>query len=145
MVYRIAYSYVKCAHDAEDITQEVFLKLYKCNTRFDADENVKAWLIRVCINQSKSLLRSAWKTRKTDYIEYAAAAQSLPGDCFELCDYVNSLKPKYRTVIYLYYYERYSVKEIAEIMRVRQSTVTTQLGRARKQLKDLLLEERYGF
>jgi RNA polymerase sigma-70 factor (ECF subfamily) len=144
MVFRIAYSYAKCTYDAEDITQDVFLKLYKCNIDFAADENIKAWLIRVAINQAKSLLRSSWKIRRCDLDDNSEImAAALPDNGYELYEYVNNLKPKYRTIIYLYYYEKYSVNEIADILKVRQSTVTTQLGRARKQLKEMLLAEGY--
>jgi RNA polymerase sigma-70 factor (ECF subfamily) len=148
MVFRIAFGYVKCTHDAEDITQDVFMKLYKImqEPQFAAYENMKAWLIRVTINQSKSLLRTAWKTRRSDVFndEAALAAQSFTkgSESYELYEYVDSLKPKYRTVIYLYYYEGYSVKEIAEILQIRQTTVTTQLDRARKQLKEKILEDK---
>ena len=147
MVFRIAYSYVKCVHDADDVTQDVFLKLYRVlsesETVFVADVNVKAWLIRVTINASKSLLKSNWRTRRADLPD-SAATQSMTGDCLELHEYINELKPKYRTIIYLYYYERYSVKEIAGILKIRQTTVTTQLGRARNQLKEILLTEGFA-
>jgi len=148
MVFRIAYSYVKCVHDAEDVTQDVFLKLYKCTAEFAADENLKAWLIRVTINQAKSLLRSSWKSKRGELADLEnselASVGYLPENCLELYDYVESLKPKYRTIIYLYYYEQYSVKEIAGILKIQQSTVTTQLGRARNQLKEILLAEGYS-
>jgi RNA polymerase sigma-70 factor (ECF subfamily) len=141
MVFRIAFGYTKNVHDADDIAQEVFLKLFKTDVEFASDENVKAWLIRVTINQSKSLLRSVWKTRRGDLTEFMAAEDSLSDDCYGLYEYVKDLKPKYRTIIYLYYYEQYSVKEIAEILKIRETTVTTQLSRARSQLKEILLEE----
>ena len=150
MVFRIAYSYTKDTHDADDITQEVFLKLYKTEIQFAADENIKAWLIRVTINQAKSLLKTVWKVRRTDFSENTAslmnakAADSLSDDCLDLYQYVEGLKPKYRTIIYLYYYEQYSVKEIAELLKIRTTTVTTQLSRARTQLKEILLAEGYS-
>jgi len=143
-VFRVAYGYVKNTHDAEDITQDVFLKLYNCTIRFAADENMKAWLIRVAINQAKSLLRTAWRTRRGDLTESMAAEESLLENCFELYEYVKALKPKYRTIIYLYYYEEYSVKEIAGLLKIRETTVTTQLSRARSQLKEILLAEGYS-
>jgi RNA polymerase sigma-70 factor (ECF subfamily) len=145
MVFRIAFSYVKNVHDAEDITQDVFLKLYKTTQEFIADENMKAWLIRVTINQAKNLLRASSfrKARQCDLDETMIAEETLDPDCFELYEYVKDLKPKYRTIIYLYYYERYSVKEIAAILKIRETTVTTQLSRARNQLKEILLAEGY--
>ncbi|MCL1832819.1 MAG: sigma-70 family RNA polymerase sigma factor [Oscillospiraceae bacterium] len=143
MVFRIAFGYCKDVHDADDITQDVFLKLYKSDEHFAAPENIKAWLIRVTMNSSKSLLRSVWQSRRSDFNE-ATAAQALPEDCLELYQYIDGLKPKYRTVIYLFYYEGYSVKEIAAMLSIRETTVTTQLGRARSQLKEVLLAEGFG-
>jgi RNA polymerase sigma-70 factor (ECF subfamily) len=139
MVFRIAYGYVKSTHDADDIAQEVFLKLYKNKRAFTDEEGKKAWLIRVTMNQAKSLLSSVWRRRVTELTE--AELSSLSRDSLELYDFVEALPPKYRTVIYLFYYEEYSVKEIAEILKIRESTVTTQLNRARGQLKTTLLKE----
>jgi RNA polymerase sigma-70 factor (ECF subfamily) len=145
MVFRIAYGYVKDTHDADDVCQDVFLKLYNTSQTFAEDENMKAWLIRVTVNQAKSLLRSSWRTRRQELAEVAErASATLSQDEFELYEYVRDLKPKYRTVIYLYYYEGYSVREIAGILRISETSVTTQLGRARSQLKEILIEEGYS-
>jgi RNA polymerase sigma-70 factor (ECF subfamily) len=146
MVFRIAFSYAKDTHDAEDITQDVFLKLYKTDTEFAADENVKAWLIRVTVNQAKSLLKTVWKSRRVSFSgseDLPTVANRLPDDCLELYQYVDRLKPKYRNIIYLYYYEQYSVKEVAVLLKIRETTVTTQLNRARNQLREILLAEGY--
>ena len=146
MVFRIAYGYTKDTHDADDITQEVFLKLYKTETIFYAEENVRAWLIRVVINQAKSHLKTVWNTRRSDLSESIAAESESNNpahdDCLDLYRYVDGLKPKYRTIIYLYYYEGYSVKEIAVLLKIRETNVTTQLSRARSQLKDVILKDR---
>lgn len=139
MIFRIAYGYTRDVHDADDITQEVFLSLYKTSTKFAAEENKKAWLIRVAVNKSKSLLSSVWKTRRTDLDEKAVS--ELPVESLGLYEYVMDLKPKYRTIIYLFYYEEYSVKEIAGLLKIRETTVTTQLNRARNQLKTMITEE----
>jgi RNA polymerase sigma-70 factor (ECF subfamily) len=146
MIFRIAYGYVKNVHDADDITQDVFLKLFKSEKQFVSEENRKAWLIRVAVNQAKTMLTSVWRTRITnlDNLNEAEVARgNLSDDGLELYEYVKDLKPKYRTIIYLYYYERYSVKEIAAILKIRETTVTTQLSRARNQLKEILLAEGY--
>jgi len=144
MVFRIAYGYVRDTHDADDITQDVFLKLCKRKKHFNDEENKKAWLIRVTMNQSKTLLTSVWRTRKTDTDKLSEAVTAdFTQDKLELYEYVEKLKPKYRTIIYLYYYEEYTVKEIAGILKISQTAVTTQLNRARGQLKEILLEEGY--
>lgn len=137
-VYRLAYSYVKNKADAEDITQDVFLKLYKFHGEFQADENCKAWLIRVTINLSKNLLRSGWFTKRTELTE------DIPCEDEEdrlLIEYVMKLPEKYRVTIHLYYYEGYSVKEIADMTGASVSSVTTRLMRGRERLKEMLLKE----
>lgn len=139
-VFRVAYSYVKNREDAEDIVQEAFLRLYNSESRFNADENVKAWLIRVSVNLAKDTLKSSWLKGRTELdrdIPYENKEESITLDC------IHRLKPEYCSVILLYYYEGYSVKEIAEILRISPTLVTTRLSRARKQLKETLLKEGY--
>lgn len=139
-VFRVAYSYVKKREDAEDIVQEAFLRLYNSESRFNADENVKAWLIRVSVNLAKDILKSSWLKGRTELdrdIPYENKDESIMLDC------IHRLKPEYCSVILLYYYEGYSVKEIAEILRISPTLVTTRLSRARKQLKETLLKEGY--
>ena len=138
MVFRLAYSYLKNREEAEDVSQEVFLKLYLCNENFDSSENAKAWLIRVTINLSKNLLKSVWYKHRTDVdndIPYE------PENEYQLWSVVNKLKSDYRIVIHLFYYEDYSVKEISDILGISSSAVRTRLTRARNQLKKMLLKE----
>ncbi len=139
-VFRVAYSYVKKREDAEDIVQEAFLRLYNSGIEFYTDENAKAWLIRVSINLAKDMLKSSWLKGRTELdrdIPYENKEESIMLDC------IHRLKPEYCSVILLYYYEEYSVKEIAEILRISPTLVTTRLSRARKQLKTMLLKEGY--
>jgi len=138
-VFRVALGYVHNIHDADDISQNVFMKLYSLNKEFITDEAEKAWLIRVAINEAKDLLRSAWFKNRDDCFDESLISPAYNAP--ELYDYVKKLKPKYRTVIYLHYYEGYSTKEISKIMKLPQSTVTTHLSRARKQLKQNIEEE----
>ncbi len=137
-VYRLAYSYVRNTADAEDITQDAFLKLYKFRGEFRSDENCKAWLIRVTINLSKNLLRSAWIVRRTELSEDIPCEDEQDRS---LIGYVMKLPEKYRVTIHLYYYEGYSVKEIADITGSSTSAVTTRLMRGRERLKEMLLKE----
>ncbi len=137
-VYRLALSYVKNCADAEDITQEAFLRLYKFEGNFQADENCKAWLIRVTVNLSKNLLKSGWFTKRTELDENIPCKENEDRGVFES---VMSLPPKYRVVIHLYYYEGYSVKEIADILGVSGSNITTRLARGREKLKEMLQKE----
>lgn len=144
-VYRIAYSYVKHSDDAQDIAQNVFLKLFQSNTEFQDQEHMRRWLIRVAVNESKNLCTSFWKKRivpledsdfnKTSEYEFPYQESS------DLYDAVMTLPHKYRIVIHLYYYEDYTVQEIANILHRKVTTIQTQLMRARKQLKTILKEE----
>jgi len=142
-VFRVALGYVKNIHDAQDIAQNVFFKLYKHHKCFNCDEAEKAWLIRVTINESKNLLRSSWLIKRADLDESLAAPDCCNSD-LDLYEYVKRLKPKYRTVIYLYYYEQYTAKEIAAILKKPQATIETQLRRSREYLKEILMEEGYN-
>ena len=140
-VYRLAFSYVRNCAEAEDICQDAFVKLLGYKGEFEAPENCKAWLIRVTINLSKNLLKSGRFTRCTVLDENLPI---LDGEQHELMEAVMSLPPKYRSVIHLYYYEGYSVKEIADMLGVSVSSVTTRLARARERLKALLLREEHN-
>ncbi len=137
-VYRLAYSYLKNSADAEDICSEAFFRLYKYAGSFEADKNCKAWLMRVTVNMAKNQLKSAWYSRRSE-LDESIPAENIPDP--ELYEKVMKLPPKYRLVIHLYYFEGYSVKEISFITKTPVSTVTTQLGRARKQLKNLIEKE----
>ena len=133
MVYRVAFGYVKSAADADDVTQSVFLRLWKRRPDFESDAHAKHWLIRVTVNESKRLLCAPWrKCEPLDGLE----ALPLPSPAHqELLDAVLRLKPKYRTVIYPHYYEGLSTEEIAAALGMPRSTVLTHLHRARQQLK----------
>ena len=137
-VFHVALGYVKNIHDADDIVQNVFLKLLNKSSDFANEEARKAWLIRVTINESKDLLKSTWFRKRTELDESVAMPQN---DDFGIYDYVKALKPKYRTIIYLYYYQQYSTEEISKILKIPKSTVTTQLHRARARLKESIIKE----
>ena len=140
-VFRLGYSYVKSREDAEDICQEAFLRLYRSEQCFEADENVKAWLLRVTVNLSKNLLKSSWLTKRAELSEDIPCENR---EEYALLHSIKALPPKYGGALHLYYYEDYSTKEIASIMGISVSAVTTRLARARKLLKELLLKEGYN-
>ncbi|HAX73161.1 MAG TPA: RNA polymerase subunit sigma-24, partial [Firmicutes bacterium] len=102
---------------------------------FQSDEHAKAWFIRVTINSSKNLLTSAW-FRKTIRLEdeYITTVEMES----EVYHYVLALPTKFRTVIHLYYYEDYSTKEMAQLLKVKESTIRSWLHRARTQLKEMM-------
>lgn len=144
VVYRMAYSMVKNPQDAEDIHQEVFLKFLKKKPEFESEEHAKAWFLRVTINLAKNLWKTAWRQRvvslgEVDREEEAALEQEED----KLIETVKKLPQKYRTVVHLFYYEEYSLEEIARILGAKPSTVRTRLTRARQKLKELLKEDDY--
>ena len=141
-VFRVSLGYVKNIQDAEDITQNVFFKLYKKRDGFVSDEAVKAWLIRLAINESKDLLKSAWFKKRGELDESLVMPENVDLGLYE---YIKQLKPIYRTVIYLYYYEGYSTNEIADIIKKPLSTVKMQLQRSRKYLKEILESEGFDY
>ncbi len=133
-VFRVAYNYTLNRHDAEDIVQLTFTKLYKNRKKFqEANEDVKKWLFRVAINNSKNFLLSAWK-KKNDLKDDLELFGMKEKDRSVLYD-LQHLSKKYRITLYLYYFEGYSIKEIASILNTTQSNIKQRLKRGREKLK----------
>ncbi len=124
-VYKIAVSYCNNRSDAEDIVQNVFIKLLKSKEKFKDDEHVKRWLIRVAINESKNMNTSFWRKRivPLEDSEPIINTRDKSDEKAVLLGAVMKLKEKNRIVVQLYYYEGYSVKEIAKILRIKETTV----------------------
>ena len=138
MVYRLALVRTRSVADAEDVVQEVFLRCLKNNPAFRSAEHQKAWLLKVTVNCSKSLLGNAFRRHSVseDAVGELSSEDETPDST--VYDAVMKLPEKYRTAIHLYYYEDYSVKEIASAMRTTESTVKSWLHRARGMLKETL-------
>ena len=134
-VYRLAVSYTKSIQEAEDVCQDVFLKLMEQKHIQPGKE--KAWLMQVTVNQCRSLLRSGWWTKTVALEDAVQAATSPTGDILRA---VLALPPKYRVVVYLHYYEGYATEEIAGLLKISRTAVTTRLSRARAALKIQLKE-----
>lgn len=110
------------------------MKFMEKQPRFNDDEHAKAWLLRVTINLSKNMLKASWRKNKSETEE--ALYQENQSDEVLFC--VMKLEENYRTVIHLYYYEGYSIKEIASILKLPSATVGTRLKRGRAKLKKML-------
>ena len=135
MILRLSYTYLKSTQDAEDICQTVFLKLLTGGMVFDSPEHEKAWILRTAANACKDALRAAHR-------RCAEAAAPEPPDSAVL-DAVMALPEKYREAVYLYYYEGYSVREVAALLGRSEAAVSAHLSRGRKSLRQTLGGEFY--
>lgn len=134
-VYRLALCRLDSRADAEDVYQEVFLRLLRDTTAFRDDEHLKAWLLRVTVNCCNDLRRSAW-FRHTAPLEAAPdAAAPLAEKHDALWQAVHALPDDLRVVVWLHYVEGYGTDEIAPLVGCRPATVRTRLHRARKKLR----------
>ena len=134
-VYRLAVNYTHNPQEAEDVCQTVFLKALEQQPLAPGKE--KAWLMQVTANECRSLLRSAW-WRKTVPLDETMLSSGTQVD--ETVQALGKLKPEYRVVLYLHYYEQLTSGEIAHLLKIPTSTVTTRLDRGRKKLKKRLEE-----
>lgn len=134
-VYRLAVCYTRSREDAEDVCQTVFLKLMEQKSFQSGKE--KQWLLRVTANECRNLLRSHW-WKTTVPLDETLSVE--PPEVNETLQAVLSLEPKYRVVVYLHYYEMLSTQEIASLLHITRSAVTTRLSRARAVLKSKLKE-----
>ena len=141
MLLRLAYSYMKNMHDAEDILQDVFIQLMKNIGIFESREHKKSWLICVTRNLCRNKLKSSWFRKRDELVELPYYDNYKNDD---VLDAVMKLPVKYREVIHLFYYEDYTTAKIAEIIDKKESTVRSLLHRGRSILKDVLKEE-YDF
>ena len=160
MLFKIAYLRLLNVHDAEDVVQEVFWQYLQRTEGFEGPEHEKAWLIKVTLNACRKIWRSAWnRHRSADELEehnigeIRSASDDILGpedivaaedERRQLLEAVTSLPPKYRDVIHLFYYEDMSIREIAGVTGRKESTVTSQLTRARELLRNKVREE-YDF
>lgn len=135
-IYRLAYSYLHSACDAEDILQDTLVQLLRAAPVFQSPAHEKAWLLRVAGNLSKNRLAYN-RIRSTDELRDTLAAEEREDLSF-VWDAVRALPVRYREVIHLFYHEGYSTAQIAKILNRRESTVRSHLRRGRDKLRELL-------
>lgn len=143
MLFRIAFFQLGSTHDAEDVLQNVFIKLLYNAPAFKDDEHEKAWLIRVTQNQCKNMLKS--HSRKNFELNEEITSDSM-GDVSKALDIamkVRALPVNYKTAIFLFYYEDMSTEEIARALKISRSAVKMRLKRGRELLKTELEEYEY--
>ncbi len=134
-VYRLALTQTQDKNRADDVLQEVFLRFLKSDKEFENEDHVKAWLIRVTINCSKNVFSDLWFKRTVPLSEDITFDMPEKTDIYFA---VAKLPAKYRTVIHLFYYEDLSVKQISKYLKIKETTVKSQLHRGREMLKSLL-------
>lgn len=143
LVYQLAYARTRSKEAAEDIFQDVFLKLVSKRPVFDSDEHEKAWFCRVTVNCANSYWRNPFRRKTQSLDETEAGKLSVPGpeeDSEGLNACLDRLSPELRTIVHLYYYEGYSSPEIAALLGKGESAVRMALMRARRQLRNFLEE-----
>ncbi len=143
-VFAAALCLVRNEYDADDITQEAFLRLYRYGGTFSEDEHVKAWLIRCALNRGKTMLGSGWRRRSLPLdaaaeITYTDSAYDGGSDLLKL---IGKLKRNNRIALHMYYYEGYTTEEISAILGISTGAVNSRLSRGRQQLKALIGDER---
>ncbi len=148
MVYAIALERLKNAADAEDITQEVFIRYFKADKTFESEEHRRFFLIRVAVNCSNSFAKSSWHRHRTlcDPDDILGLSENHETDNERkraVLEAVMKLPDKYRTAVHLFYFEDLSIAEIAEVTGEKESTVKSHLSRAREKLKKLLKDEEF--
>ncbi len=137
-VFLIALSYTKNQADAEDIMQNVFLKLWKSKEFFENDEHIQKWLTVVVANESKNLLRFYKKRTDDQKFDLSEGFPFETVENKEIFSAVMKLPPKNALVIHLFYYEDMSVRDIAKTLSISENAVKTRLNRGRNKLKELL-------
>ena len=146
MVYRLALAQMKNTTDADDLFQEVFVRLVSHIQDLESWEHVKAWLIRVTVNCAKKHFGRYWN-KNVDLVEDPGRIAA-SGSGYEMpetdpvWEAVLRLPPRYRLAVHLYYYERQTAAQIAALTQQKESTVRSQLYRAREMLRKMLEEER---
>lgn len=139
-LYSIAFNICQNAADADDVVQDTLLAYHTAEKQFDSEQHIRAWLIRVAINKAKNISMSFFRRASACLEDYIDTLIFETPEAKDLLEEVLKLPEIYRIVIHLFYYEDYSVKEIAEILHMSESNVKVRLSRGRKMLKKSLQE-----
>lgn len=140
-LFAVAFNICKNAADADDVVQDTFLQYHITDKQFENEQHIRAWLIRVAINKAKNINMSLWRLSKIPLEDYMETLTFETPEAENLFEEVMKLPEKYRIVIHLFYYEDYSIREIAQIINATESNVKVRLTRGRRLLKQVLKEE----
>ncbi len=136
-----AFQICRNQEDAEDVVQDTFIQYHATQKQYENEEHIRAWLLRVAINKAKNVNLTFWHRKKQPLEEYIETLTFESEESGELFETVLGLPEKYRIVIHLFYYEEYSVQEIAKVLKLSESNVKVRLLRGRQMLKDALKED----
>lgn len=140
-LYVTAFSVCKNAQDAEDVVQDTFIQYWSLKKDFESKQHIRAWLIRVAINKAKNKNNTFFRRNSVLLDDYIQTLTFESEESSELFEAVMNLPEKYRIVIHLFYYEDYSVNEIAGILKLKQGNVKVRLSRGRLLLRNMLKED----
>jgi len=145
MVYRLAVSHVGNRADAEDVFQEVFVRLVRSIDKIQDENHLRNWLVRVTINRSRSVFSTASRKRELPVEELPEIIEE-PADNAAptpATDAMLGLPEKYRAPLHLFYFEELPISDIARILDCSEGTVKSQLSRGRQMLRETLGEVAY--
>lgn len=143
-LFGAAFAVLKNAADAEDAVQDALIKYHQSDLQFEDEEHIRAWLFRCTINRAKDMRRSFFRSHKVSLENYENYVNTLSFETREdgqLFETVMSMPYKERIVLQLFYYEDYSIREIASVLDIKEDAAKKRLSRARKKLKEILEEE----
>ena len=141
-ILRLSLTYSLTREDAQDICQDIFLKLLEEGREFQDLEHEKAFVLRAAINRCKDLLKSARRRRNVP-MEEVERLPAPPAEAGELLERIRALPEHYGAALYLFYYEGYQAEEIGRILGISRSAVHVRLNRGREKLKTYLEEDGY--
>ncbi len=139
-LYAAAFNVCGDPQEAEDAVQETLLQYWLQTKPFESDQHLRAWLFRVAINKAKNLRNRRFRSKTVPLEEYMASLDFPSEEASDLLAAVMQLPGKYRIVVHLFYYEDYSIREIADILHLTPGNVKTRLSRGRMALRDTLKE-----
>ena len=139
-LYNIAYGYTRNRDDSIDIMQNAYVILLESNKKFESNEHIKYFLIRVTINESLDLLKSASKKRviKNNDVVVNFPETEREELQYDLSEIVNTLPEKYKTIIILHYYDDMKIKDISNVLKISEPAVKKRLERARNLIKEII-------
>ena len=139
-LYNIAYGYTRNRDDSIDIMQNAYVVLLESNKKFESNEHIKYFLIRVTINESLDLLKSASKKRviKNNDVVVKFPETEKEELQYDLSEIVNALPEKYKTIIILHYYDDMKIKDISSVLKISEPAVKKRLERARNLIKEII-------